>query len=73
MFAGVIVRSGTSAVDLDKTTVTRIRGVGSNRRTVGYCKESDLMKIATVAVYDENQQEALKSWREKIGFGMHYS
>ena len=31
------------------------------------------MKIATVAVYVENQEEALKFWTEKVGFVVHRS
>jgi catechol 2,3-dioxygenase-like lactoylglutathione lyase family enzyme len=29
------------------------------------------MKIATVAVYVENQQDALRFWTEKVGFVVH--
>jgi predicted enzyme related to lactoylglutathione lyase len=31
------------------------------------------MKIATVAVYVENQEEALSFWTEKVGFVLHRS
>jgi lactoylglutathione lyase len=32
-----------------------------------------IKRIATVAVYVENQQEALKFWTEQVGFELHHS